>query len=152
MIQEKTSADIDIDKRIIKFISTQTCLAISTVNHNKPFCASCFYTYLEDINMLVFKSKPETQHIQNALKNDSIAGIIHPDKLNKARIRGIQFTGKFIVLKETLLEKAKKKYYRQYPFSLAISGELWAIEPESIKLTDNQLGFGKRLDWEKKKQ
>ncbi|MFH1005132.1 MAG: pyridoxamine 5'-phosphate oxidase family protein [Bacteroidota bacterium] len=149
MIQEKTS--VIVDERITKFISTQTCLMISTVSHSNPFCASCFYTYLENMNMLVFKSKTETQHIQNALKNDSVAGIIHPDKLNKARIRGIQFTGKFIVPKEKLLKEAKKKYYLQYPLSLAMSGKLWVIELDSIKLTDNQLGFGKRLEWEKKK-
>ncbi len=138
-----------MDKKIESFIDGQKNLTFCTCVDNIPQCASCFYAFVPEVNLLVFKSDEKSKHISNALMNDKVAGTIIPDLDKTGTIKGIQFTGKFIVPKDDVLEQTKKKYYIKYPFSLVIPGDLWVIELESIKMTDNTLGFGKKLDWKK---
>jgi len=45
-----------IDKRIIRFFRKHHVLTIATSNENEPWCASCFYVYLEEENAVVFTS------------------------------------------------------------------------------------------------
>jgi len=138
-----------MDKKIQSFIEGQKNLTFCTAINNSPYCASCFYAYLMEGNFIVFKSDKNTKHIANALINDKVAGTILPDLDKTGTIKGIQFAGKFIVPIADLLERAKKKYYSKYPFAMVMPGDFWAIELESIKMTDNTLGFGKKLAWEK---
>lgn len=136
-----------IDKRIISFLKQNTALTIAVSKNNIPYCANCFYTFDDERNIIVFKSKRETGHVQHALANNRVAGTILPNKLDLTKIQGMQFSGKFLEPENELLESLKKKYYSKYPFALAFTGEIWAIELTSVKLTDNTLGFGKRIEW-----
>lgn len=138
-----------MDERIISFIQAQTNMTIAVYENNIPYCANCFYALSEKENLLIFKSKPETNHIQMALKNKNVAGTIVPDSLNKTRIQGIQFSGIFFIPEGKDRSSANDIYYGKYPFAISISGEIWAIEIQSIKFTDNKFGFGKRLIWER---
>lgn len=138
-----------MDKNIIAFIKSERNLTICTVSDNAPYCASCFYTFLTEENMLVFKSERTTKHISNALQNKRVAGTIIPDIRLTGDIKGIQFVGRFIVPDSKLLMSLSKSYYFKFPFALTMNGQLWAIELQEIKFTDNTLGFGKKLVWKK---
>ncbi len=138
-----------MDKKIQSFIESEKNLTFCTAVDNTPQCASCFYAYITEGDFIVFKSDPKTKHISNALINEKVAGTIIPDLDKTGTIKGIQFVGKFIAPQGDLLEEAKKKYYLKFPFSLVMPGDLWVIELISIKMTDNTLGFGKKLDWAK---
>jgi uncharacterized protein YhbP (UPF0306 family) len=138
-----------VENRISEFITHQTVLTLATVNETIPYCASCFYSFIPTLNYLVIKSDATSNHITEAINNPSIAAAILPDKLEIGKIRGIQLTGKFIIPENEQLTAAKKSYYKKYPFAIAIPGDLWIIELEYIKFTDNTLGFGKKLIWNK---
>ena len=138
-----------LDNAISTFIKSQTALTIATCIDNVPFCATCFYAFSEKYNSLVFKSSRDTQHIKEALQNKFVAGTITPDKSEIGKIKGIQFSGVFIEPTGDQLDEAKKGYYKKYPFAIAFKGELWLINLTFIKYTDNTLGFGKKLKWEK---
>ena len=138
-----------MDKKIQSFIESQKNITFCTSVNNKPYCASCFYAFMVEGNFIVFKSDEKSIHISNALINDKVAGTIIPDLDKTGTIKGIQFTGNFIVPTGDLLELAKKKYYSKFPFAKIVGGDIWAIELVSIKMTDNTLGFGKKLTWEK---
>lgn len=136
-----------LDKRISSFLSSQTNFTIAVSENNKPYCANCFYVYDAERNRLVFKSKPETLHISIALVNGQVAGTITPDVLDKTRIQGIQFTGVLFSSSARDHYAAKAAYYTRYPFALTVPGDLWVIELHTLKLTDNTLGFGTKLNW-----
>lgn len=138
-----------MDKAIQLFLNSERNLTFCTAVDNVPYCANCFYAFVDENKMLVFKSDSGTKHITNALINDQIAGTILPDIQKTGTIKGIQFSGKFIKPVGELLENAKKNYYLKYPFAVVMQGDFWAIEILSIKMTDNTLGFGKKLVWEK---
>ncbi len=139
-----------MDQKIQLFIKEQKNLTLCTSIDDTPYCANCFYAFLHDNYFLVFKSNRNTMHITNALVNNKVAGTILPDISKIGIIKGIQFTGRLIVLADSeFLEKAKRNYYSQHPFALPMPGELWGVELHSIKMTDNKLGFGKKLLWER---
>ena len=138
-----------IDKKISAFILAQTALTIATSVDNVPYCATCFYAYIEKDNLLIFKSETETKHISDAVSNNQVAGSILVDKTEIGKIKGIQFNGIFLTPKDAQLKDAQKAYYFKYPYAAAMKGDLWAIELISVKFTDNTLGFGKKLKWEK---
>lgn len=139
----------EIDERIRSFLKTHTNLTLAVSENDYPYCANCFYSFSEKKNLLIFKSNLDTNHIAIALRNDKVAGTITPDKLDKTRIQGVQFTGKISHAIGDYLTTAKNSYYKKYPFAIAFAGELWTIELHSIKFTDNKLGFGKKLQWKK---
>ena len=47
------------------------------------------------------------------------------------------------------LSRAKKIYLRRFPYAALAEVHLWVIRLDYIKLTDNRLGFGKKIIWEK---
>ncbi len=38
---------------------------------------------------------------------------------------------------------------KRYPFAILMKTQLWVVDLDFIKLTDNRLGFGKKLIWKK---
>ncbi|HMU77077.1 MAG TPA: hypothetical protein PKA86_04575 [Bacteroidia bacterium] len=139
-----------MDAQIENFIGSQKNMTLCTSINNTPECANCFYTFMPDGDYLIFKSKKTTGHVSHALVNNKVAGTILPDISKIGSIKGIQFSGVFLEPQEDLLEKAKKIYYSKFPLALGISGELWLIKLTYTKMTDNTLGFGKKLIWENK--
>ena len=101
---------------------------------------------------LVFKSKDETNHIKQALQNPNVAGTVLPDKLVKAKIQGIQFSGMLIEMNADSVKQAEDVYYKRFPFARVFNGALWSIELTEIKMTDNTLGFAKKLEWKREAQ
>ena len=136
-----------IDKRIIKTINQHHVLTLATSNNNNPYCASCFYIYLEQENMLVFSSDKDTKHIGDVEVNKNVAGAIALETKIIGKIRGIQFTGKVSELEGDILKKAKLSYLKRFPYAVLMDTTLWGIKLNFIKLTDNRLCFGKKLIW-----
>jgi uncharacterized protein YhbP (UPF0306 family) len=133
------------DVHTVQFLKMQTVMTLATSQDNIPHCAMCFYIFVEEENSIVFKSKPITNHVQQALANPNVSGSILPDKLIPAKTSGIQFYGMF----RKGNQHAAKHYYQKYPFAAAVPGEVWTIELTKIIFTDATLGFGKKRHWEK---
>jgi hypothetical protein len=137
------------EKRIVDLIKKHHVLTLATSFDNLPWCAHCFYTYLEDKNWLVFTSEEATKHVQDALANPEVAGGIVLETMNVGKIRGIQLRG---LLRQPLEEEAgevKMSYLKRFPFAVVMNiKSLWIMELTYIKMTDNRLGFGKKAIWE----
>ena len=138
-----------MDAGIEKFLSEQTVLSLATCVNDRPYCASCYYAFVPQRNLLVFKSEVDTQHIEDALANNRVAGTILPDKIDKTKIRGIQFSGIFRKPEGSELEIAQKTYLKRYPVATLFRGNIWVIELTRIKFTDNALLKGRKILWER---
>jgi uncharacterized protein YhbP (UPF0306 family) len=137
------------DKRIVEFINEHHVLTVATSVEDSPWCANCFYTYLEDENCFVFTSDVETKHVQDVLANSKVAGSVVLETNTVGKIQGIQFAGKMEKPVKELASKAKKAYLKKFPFAVLMKTTLWVVHPAILKMTDNRLGFGKKLIWEK---
>jgi len=138
-----------IDDRTISFIKEHHILTLATSSNNKPYCASCFYVYIEEKNMFVITSDFTTKHIKDVEKQNIVAGAIALETTMIGKIQGIQFTGVMKLLMGNDLKIGNKAYINKFPLALLKDTTLWGIFPDFIKMTHNRLGFGKKLIWKK---
>jgi uncharacterized protein YhbP (UPF0306 family) len=141
--------DQDFPKQIAKFIEKHHVLTLATVNDGIPWCSSLFYTFIPDRNLLVFTSDPSTRHINEGIANNRIAGSIVLETSIIGKIQGIQFEGLLQKPEGSLADELRSAYLRRFPFAVLLDSQIWYLELSHIKLTDNRLGFGKKLIWHK---
>lgn len=138
-----------IDPRIIKLIQKHHIFTLATSSENIPYCSTCFYAYYSNENLFVFTSEKNTRHIKEAVNQSKVAGAIALETKIIGKIRGIQFTGEISELSGEELKKLKKIYLAKFPYVTPFIKDtpFWKIEPDFFKLTDNNLGFGKKILW-----
>lgn len=136
-----------IERRIVKFFRRHHVLTVATTADNEPWCANCFYVYLENENALVFTTDTDTRHGEEFLKNPLVAGSVVLETRIIGNIRGIQFQGIVSEPEGEMAEKAQKAYIRRFPVAMLMDTHLWIVRLTHIKMTDNRLGFGKKLIW-----
>ena len=133
-----------IDKRIVDFIKRHHVLTLATATSDGvPYCAACFYAYDKERNRLIFTSDDKTNHAQQMLQNANVAIGITLETRVVGKVQGVQICGKV----ERGNEEDKKVYIKRFPYAALAPLSIWAVEPSFIKLTDNTLGFGKKLIW-----
>ena len=136
-----------IDSRVIRFFRKHHVLTIATTVENEPWCANCFYVYLEEENALVFTTDNDTRHGKEFIKNPFVAGSVVLETMVIGKVRGIQFQGIVSEPEGDHLARAKSKYLKRFPVAALMETRLWIVKLTHIKMTDNRLGFGKKLIW-----
>lgn len=137
------------EKKIVSFLKKHHVLTLATVSNNEPWCANCFYVYDEVNNCFIFTSDDDTRHANEAVKNPFVAGSVVLETSVIGKIQGIQFQGKIKKAEGKVLSRAKKLYLLRFPIASLMNTNLWVLELTYIKMTDNRLGFGKKLIWKK---
>jgi uncharacterized protein len=136
-----------IEKRVIRFFRKHHVLTIATTVNNEPWCANCFYVYLEEENALVFTTGNDTRHGKEFAENPNVAGSVVLETMVIGKIRGIQFQGIVSEPEGEMISKAKWAYLKRFPPAALMDTHLWVVKLTFIKMTDNRLGFGKKLIW-----
>lgn len=135
------------DPRFLKFIRKHHVLTLCTTKDNQPWCSACFYAYDTTENCFVFTSDENTRHVMEILTNENIAANIVLETKIIGMIQGLQITGKVVKLNDQNTSHLKGTYLKKFPFAFLVNTSLWALYPNSLKLTDNKLGFGTKLIW-----
>lgn len=134
------------EKKITDFITRHHVLTLATVGHNaQPYCATCFYAYDKSRNLIIFTSDDNTLHAQHMMANSNVAVAINLETRIVGKIQGIQICGTI----RRGDKNAKSVYIKRFPYAVAAPLNIWVVEPYFMKLTDNTLGFGKKLIWNK---
>ena len=136
-----------IDHRITNFIKKHHVLTIATAVNNEPWCANIFYAFIEDENAVVFTTAADTRHGSEFRANSVVAGSIVLETKIIGKIRGIQFQGTVSEPDEERLNKARSTYLKKFPVAALMETRFWVVDFTLLKLTDNRLGFGKKLLW-----
>jgi uncharacterized protein YhbP (UPF0306 family) len=136
-----------IETRIIKFFRKHHVLTVATSSEQEPWCANCFYVYLEEENAIVFTTDADTRHGKEFLKNPLVAGSVVLETMRLGKIQGIQFQGVVSEPEGEMLSKAKWAYLKKFPPAVLMDTYLWIVKLTLIKMTDNRLGFGKKILW-----
>ena len=134
-----------MDERFIKFIKKHHVLTLATVNGGgMPYVANCFYAFDTKRNLFVFTSDLATRHGAEMAANSSVALSVVLETRIVGRVQGLQVTGEA----KRGDDEARKFYIKRFTYAAAADLELWMVEPTMMKLTDNTLGFGKKLVWQ----
>ena len=133
-----------IDKRIVDFIKRHHVLTLATVSsEGEPYCAACFYAYDKEHNRIIFTSDNSTRHAQDMLHSAKVAIGITLETRIVGKVQGVQICG----IAERGNEEDRKCYIKRFPYAAVAPLNIWAVTPTFMKLTDNTLGFGKKLIW-----
>ncbi|MCK5846369.1 MAG: pyridoxamine 5'-phosphate oxidase family protein [Bacteroidales bacterium] len=138
-----------MDKKITDFIGEHHVLTITTSDNNQPYTANCFFVYDKENISFLFTSDPKTRHGIEMLQNSKVAANIVLETKAVGKIQGLQITGEVEALTGSADKKAKLKYLKSYPYAILKLETMWELKVNFYKLTDNRLGFGKKLIWKK---
>ena len=137
---------MNIDPRITTFIRKHHVLTLATVGgDNLPYVANCFYAYDTLRNRIIFTSDLSTRHAQEMTLCPRVALSIVRETRIVGCLEGIQIEG----VADRGNDEAKRIYIKRFPYAAVAPLTLWEVEPTRMKLTDNKLGFGKKLIWQK---
>lgn len=130
-------------------LATMTCDTTpgveNRIQNRVPYCSNLFYAW--DGVRFVVTSSDSTRHAQDVSRNSHIAASIVLETKTIGKIEGLQLQGIMRRPDEDELANARKTYLKAFPFAVFMDLDLWFIEPTFAKLTDNKLGFGKKLIW-----
>ena len=134
---------------MIKFLHRHHVMTLATCRDNLPWCCQCFYVYVDRLCGLVFTSDAGTRHITEAMQHPAVAGSIVLESTVVGKLQGIQLEGRLIKADGALLREIKTAYIKRFPFALLMDTQWWFLELHTMKMTDNRLGFGKKLYWKR---
>ena len=144
------------------FLTSHNTISIASVHEKEVSAASVFY--VSDVNLKIyFLSFDKTLHSQHIFQNRNIAGTINKDVEDWTDIKGLQIKGHAEKLddhqREEILNqyKEKFKYINQILDAPKNSNEqkiaqqfqaisVFIFTPNSFRLIDNSLGFGKKME------
>ena len=137
-----------LDKRIQEFIEQHHVLVLATCADGQPYCCDCFFAYNSENNTFIIKTDAEnTRHMKEIAQNNKVAASIVLETKEIGKLQGLQICAKALIPEGDTLSQAKKTYLKHYPYAIAVPGTYVVLEPDYYKLTDNRLGFGKKLIW-----
>jgi uncharacterized protein len=137
------------DQKIFDFIAEHHVFTLATCNKKTPWCSTMFYVFDEKQLAFYFTSDDHTRHASEMKENSVVAGAIALETRITGRLRGLQFTGHTHILIEEEEKKARKAYLKKFPVARLHKLNLWSVDVDSFKYTDNRLGFGKKLIWKR---
>lgn len=135
-----------LDNKIIRFIERHHVMTLATQSEDgHPYCANCFYAYDKERNLLIFSSDEATRHAADMAARPQVACSIVLETKIVGKLQGVQICGRA----RRGDDKAKSDFIARFPYTAVMPLNIWVVEPDFVKLTDNTLGFGKKLVWTK---
>jgi len=132
-----------VPEDIVAFVQEHHVLALATASNGYPYVAPLFYAYDTARHCFVFASGSETEHARQMIETTDVAAGIYLETETVGKIRGLQLLGRVLPADDA----DRKCYFGTFPYARAMLPTLWRLEPRWMKLTDNRLGFGKKLIW-----
>lgn len=132
-----------IPEEILRFVGRHHVLTLATVRDGVAWCANCFYAFDKERGVWLFTSDPATRHGSEMSDNPVVAASIVLETRVVGRVQGLQITGRV----RPADPEGRKCYLKRFPYAAVADLHLWELEPTELKLTDNTLGFGKKLRW-----
>lgn len=134
----------EVLKRVERFLAKHHVLSLAT-SGERLWCASIFFAYDEEAVAFIVASDPTTEHMNNVVKNIKVAGTVALETKMVGKIQGIQFAGAM----EKCPGELKSRYFEAFPYARVMNPTLWIIRLDEVKMTDNTLGFGKKITWKR---
>ncbi len=128
--------------KIISFVKEHHVLTLATSLDNLVQCSSAFYVYNEKENYFIIAGDYKSEHIENVQKNSLVAVNIVLETKEIGKIEGLQVKASISLSKNSC---DKDLYLKSYPYAKIMKPVLWKIQPLEMKLTQNKLGFGKKI-------
>lgn len=134
-------------QRIMRFLNKQHVLTLCASNGSEMWSANCFYVFCAERMALWLMTEPHTRHGELMQQNAVVVGTIAQQTRVIALIKGVQYCGVISQLNGDDEMMARAHYCKRFAVAILMKTPVWEISLQEIKMTDNTLGFGKKLHW-----
>jgi len=134
---------------IARYVKKQHVLSLCCGSAENLWCANCFYVF--DATQAVFwlMTEADTRHGELIQQQPIVAGTINGQPKSVLLIKGVQYRGQIARLTGEREALARTAYCKRFPVAKKVSAPLWEIRLDELKMTDNALGFGEKLRWQR---
>lgn len=132
---------------LIRYLKKQHVLSLSCHNAQEIWSANCFYLFDEARMVFWLMTEPETRHGCLMQANPQVSGTINGQPKTVLLIKGVQYQGRIQQLTGETEQQARHAYQKRFPVARKLSAPIWEIVLDELKMTDNALGFGKKVMW-----
>ncbi|WP_311790560.1 MULTISPECIES: YhbP family protein [Pantoea] len=132
---------------LVRYLKKQHVLSLCCQAGDDLWCANCFYVFDEASMAFWLMTEPDTRHGTLLQANPQVAGTVNGQPKTVLLIKGVQYRGKIARLEDAAEVQARMVYQKRFPVARKVSAPLWEIRLDEIKMTDNALGFGKKIVW-----
>lgn len=133
-----------MESKITAFIQQHHLLTLAT-SGDRLWCCSMFYAYDPQSVSFIVASDEATEHMSYIASNSNVAGTVALETKTVGKIQGIQYAG----VMQSCPEPLKHLYFEAFPYARVMNPTLWRVRIDEIKMTDNTLGFGKKIMWKR---
>jgi uncharacterized protein YhbP (UPF0306 family) len=134
---------------LIRYLKKQHALSLCASNGDDLWCANCFYVFDETRMAFWLMTEPDTRHGALMLANPCVAGTVNGQPKTVLLIKGVQYRGRIQPVNADQEEQARRAYQKRFPIARKVKAPLWEITLDEVKMTDNALGFGKKIVWQR---
>ncbi|WP_343552885.1 YhbP family protein [Pantoea sp.] len=134
---------------LIRYLKKQHVLSLCATDGKDMWSANCFYLFDQESMAFWLMTEPDTRHGQLMLANPRVAGTVNGQPKTVLLIKGVQYAGRIQLLSGERETAARLAYQKRFPVAKKVSAPLWEIQLDEVKMTDNALGFGKKIVWTK---
>lgn len=134
---------------LIRYLKKQHVLSLSCHSVHEIWSANCFYVFDEARMAFWLMTEPDTRHGGLMQANPQVAGTVNGQPKTVLLIKGIQYRGHIRRLEGEAERQARSAYQKRFPVARKVSAPLWEIVLDELKMTDNALGFGKKIVWQR---
>lgn len=133
----------------LSYLQRQHVLTLCCSAGGDLWAANCFYCF--DATRLSFYIMTEchTHHARLMLANPKVSGTVSDQVAEVSLLQGVQFSGIIQLLESTEEIAALSQYQIRFPIAHSRRAPLWELSLERLKMTDNRLGFGTKIIWQR---
>lgn len=132
-----------------RWLKKQHVVSWSVARDGELWAACAFYLYDSEKVAFYLLSETSTRHAQMSGGRAAVAGTVNGQPKTVALIRGVQFRGEIRLLEGDEAAAVRERYNRRFPVARVLSAPAWELRIDEMKFTDNTLGFGKKLLWQR---
>lgn len=132
---------------LVRYLKKQHVLSLCCHAGDDLWCANCFYVFDEARMAFWLMTEVDTRHGALLQANPQVAGTVNGQPKTVLLIKGVQYRGTITRLDGEMEAQARRRYQKRFPVARKVSAPLWEIRLEEVKMTDNALGFGKKISW-----
>jgi uncharacterized protein YhbP (UPF0306 family) len=133
---------------ILAFLRSHHVLALAGADGDgMPWAASLFFAFDAPAQRLLVLSGHDTHHGAQLAIDARVAGTVAGQPHAIEEVRGLQFGGRCRELHGADAVQALSLYHAAFPQAQGMSAPVWEVELHTLKFTDNRLGFGHKVLW-----
>ncbi len=136
-------------KAITAYLKKQHVLTLCVGDAQSLWSANCFYAFNESEMSFYMLTDHATRHGQLLALNSHVAGTVSDQTITVSLIKGAQYSGEMNVLSGEASQDARRIYTGRFPLAKLATTPIWCLRLDEVKLTNNKLGFGTKLSWQR---